>query len=552
MKKINIPEVIACVGILSVLITGCGQKNDKEAEPAMEVAKEENIGEETVKDSESASEESVKDEVIKEEREKEDVIREDNKREEKTSKDVSAEEAAPSVCGALHVEGSVLSDEQGRPVQLRGISTHGLQWFPEYVNEDCFKELHENWNANVIRLAMYTAEGGYCEGDKNTLKEVVKKGVEYATDQDMYVIVDWHILSDNNPNMHKDEAKGFFEEMAQTFADHNNVLYEICNEPNGNTTWSEIKAYAEEIIPVIRKYDKNAVILVGTPTWSQEADKAAADPITDHENIMYTLHFYAATHKEPLMNTMTAAIDAGLPVFVSEYGICDASGNGNIDMDSAEKWISSMNDYGVSYVAWNLSNKDEASAMIKSSCKKVSGFTEDDLSESGKWVCEMLNRDGGDGDLRQAAVLREKAAAQPQNESEVGLSKETAGIENTGDSSYIDGTDSLISGDTITLKKDDIDISVEYKGGWEADGKRCYQYNVALSNNSLVDIDGWTVEIPFNGDISLSQSWCGNFTVDGSVLEISPMDFNKEIAAGAKVTDIGFIIMGDGKLRIEQ
>lgn len=296
--------------------------------------------------------------------------------------------------GALHVAGAHLVGEDGNQVQLKGISTHGLAWFPQYVNEDCFRQLHEEMGINVIRLAMYTSEnGGYCnDGDQVGLRELVKKGVEYATENNMYVIIDWHILSDNNPNMHLAEAERFFAEMASEYADYTNVIYEICNEPNGNTTWDDIKAYAYQIIDVIRNYDKDSIIIVGTPNWSQYVDKAVNNPITGYENIMYALHFYAATHTDALRSAMTSAVDSGLPIFVTEYGICDASGNGRIDEEQANKWVRLMDSYGISYVAWNLSNKDESSAILNSNCTKTYGFTQEDLSESGRWLLNMLKR----------------------------------------------------------------------------------------------------------------------------------------------------------------
>jgi endoglucanase len=300
--------------------------------------------------------------------------------------------AAPSNSGALQVIGTQLCSQSGNAVQLRGISTHGLAWFPDYVNSALFKELRENWNVNVIRLAMYTSEyGGYCTGGNQTdLKSLVKKGVQYATENDMYVIIDWHVLNDQNPNTYISEAKSFFAEMSDLYASYSNILYEICNEPNGGTSWNDIKSYANEIIPIIKNNDADAVIIVGTPNWSQYVNQAAADPITGYDNIMYALHFYAATHKSDLRQTMTNAINQGLPVFVSEYGICDASGNGAIDETEADAWVSTMDSLGVSYIAWNLSNKAETSAIISSACNKTSGLTTDDLSASGKWLYEML------------------------------------------------------------------------------------------------------------------------------------------------------------------
>lgn len=289
--------------------------------------------------------------------------------------------------GALHVENGKLTDENGNTVQLYGMSTHGIAWFPQYINYDSFRTLRDDWNTNCIRLAMYTAEyGGYCAGgDKEQLKQLVKDGVSYATELGMYVIVDWHILSDCDPNQNKDEAIAFFREMAEVFADNDNVLYEICNEPNGGTSWDSIKSYAEEVIPVIRAQKPDAVILVGTPTWSQEIDKAAASPLDD-SNVMYTLHFYAGTYKDDLRNRLETCVQNGLPVFVSEFGMCDASGNGANDFVSTTKWLDLLNKYQISFCCWNLANKDESSSVFKASSTALSDWTDDDFNESGRWI----------------------------------------------------------------------------------------------------------------------------------------------------------------------
>ena len=296
--------------------------------------------------------------------------------------------------GALSVKDGKLVGKDGNPAVLRGISTHGLSWYPQYVNEATFRSLKEDYGVNVVRLAMYTAEyNGYCTGDDNNrqaLKNLITEGINHATNLGMYVIVDWHILSDNNPLQNKDQAKSFFAEISSNYQNYDNIIYEICNEPN-NASWQDIKTYADEVIPIIRSNDKDAIILVGTPNWSQYLNEAADNPLS-YDNIMYTLHFYAATHKDDLRNTLTAALDRKLPVFVSEFGICEASGNGNLDKDSANIWIDLLEKNQISYVLWNLSNKDEACAFLKPDCQKTSDFSEEDLSEEGKWYVDILNK----------------------------------------------------------------------------------------------------------------------------------------------------------------
>lgn len=289
--------------------------------------------------------------------------------------------------GALKLDGARLVDQNGEDIQLYGMSTHGIAWFPQFVSYDSFRTLRDDWNTNCVRLAMYTHENnGYCAGgDQEYLKSLVRTGVDAATDLGMYVIIDWHVLQDQDPNVYKDQALKFFEEMSETYADHTNVLYEICNEPNGYATWESVKSYAEEVIPVIRENDPDSVIIVGTPTWSQDIDKAQADPL-DYDNVLYALHFYAGTHKDVLWNRLDSCVQNGLPVFISEFGMCDASGNGANDFDSAESWFDVIEKYNISFCCWNLANKDESSSVLKASCTKTSDWTEDDLSESGKWI----------------------------------------------------------------------------------------------------------------------------------------------------------------------
>lgn len=294
--------------------------------------------------------------------------------------------------GKLAVKGTDLVDSKGNKFQLKGVSTHGIAWFPQYVNKEAFKTLRDDWGANAIRLALYTADyNGYCSGGNQAeLKKIVENGVSYATELGMYVIIDWHILADGNPNTNKAAALVFFSEMAQKYKDYDNVIYEICNEPNGGVDWAAVKSYADEVIGVIRQYDSDAIILVGTPTWSQEVDKVAANPVANPHNVMYVLHFYAATHKDDLRNRLKNAVAAGTPVFISEFSICDASGNGGIDYASANAWKELINSCNISYMGWNLSNKAETSSLINSSCSKTSGWTTAELTETGKWLRNFI------------------------------------------------------------------------------------------------------------------------------------------------------------------
>lgn len=295
--------------------------------------------------------------------------------------------------GALRVEGRSLVDQNGAPIRLLGMSTHGINWFPQYVNTQTFQTLRDDWKANCIRLALYTQEyNGYCSGgNQEDLKALVKKGVDEATKLGMYVIIDWHVLSDQNPNVYKAEAADFFSELSAVYKDQTNVLYEICNEPNSSADWESIKQYASEIIPLIRANDEDAVIIVGTPTWSQDIHLAAQSPL-EEQNILYALHFYAATHTDWLRQRLETCISQGLPVFVSEFGLCDASGNGANNLEEAAKWMDLLERSQISCCNWNLSNKAESSSVIDSGCQKLSGWNPEELSEGGRWISSYFRQ----------------------------------------------------------------------------------------------------------------------------------------------------------------
>lgn len=304
----------------------------------------------------------------------------------------------PSTCGRLQVVDGKLVDQNKNPVMLRGISNAGVSTGKLYTRQDTYSYLSKEWGINVMRLALYTTgmgEFGYCTGSNSARQQMdalVEEGIQYAKEANMYVILDWHILDDGDPYVHIDQAKEYFDTVSQKYKDQDHILYEICNEPNGEgVDWKRIKSYAEEIIPIIRNNDPKAVIIVGTPNWSRDVDEAAKDPL-NFDNVVYTLHFYAASHKQELRDKAKVAIEKGLPLFVSEYGITSASGGFPVDEDEADTWIEFLEENGISYVLWNLSKTGEPCAILKKACMTYTDFKEEDLTVSGIWLKKTLER----------------------------------------------------------------------------------------------------------------------------------------------------------------
>ena len=298
----------------------------------------------------------------------------------------------PSSRGQLQVIDGKLCGEDKKPIMLRGISSYGLSLSERYINDECFHDISHLMGANAFRLALYTwgvGSVGYCTGgDKSRLMKDIDDGVTYAKNNDMYVLIDWHVLEEGDPNRYIEDAKAFFEEVSSKYKDEKHVIYEICNEPN-KVEWSQIKEYADIIIPIIRNNDPDSLIIVGTPNWSQDVDVAANDPL-NYDNLLYTLHFYSASHKQELRDKAHNAIEKGLPLFVTEFGITANTGNVPIDIEEADVWIDFLEENGISYVMWEFSKTAEASAAIRSDCLKDRGFERDDFSTAGQWLMDTI------------------------------------------------------------------------------------------------------------------------------------------------------------------
>jgi len=294
--------------------------------------------------------------------------------------------------GRLHVCGATLCDEAGGTVQLRGMSSHGLSWFGQYMNGNVIKWLAEDWGISVIRAAMYTGEGGYVDNpsSRTSLEAKVDTIVSAATANGIYAIVDWHILSEQDPHKTTAEAVSFFAKMAAKYKGNKNVLYEICNEPNGSATWAGIKSYADTVIPAIRAIDPNALIVVGTPTWSQDVDAAVQSPLSaSYGNIAYALHFYAGSHGEDLRNKARTALRAGLPLFVTEWGTTAADGgvsDPTVYTAAATTWLKFLDSAGISWCNWSLADKAEASAALVGGASVNGSWPLASLTTSGKFV----------------------------------------------------------------------------------------------------------------------------------------------------------------------
>ncbi|MGD2035763.1 MAG: glycoside hydrolase family 5 protein [Bacteroidales bacterium] len=292
--------------------------------------------------------------------------------------------------GRLRVGNGHIVDQTGEPVALKGMSLFWSQWQSEFYNYDCIKWLRDDWNCQVIRAALSTGSNGYAKHPEKEMDKI-RKVIDACIDLDLYVIVDWH---SHHAEKETDLAREFFREISRLYGNYPNVIYEIYNEPVRSSWEKDVKPYCSLVTETIRKYDPDNVIVVGTPHWSQDVDIVAGNPISG-KNIAYSLHFYAATHKEWLREKAQVAIDSGLALWVTEFGTCESDGNGPIDYVEMEKWFDFMEKNKIGWCNWSIGVKEETSSALKPGAKNTGKWPESMLSESGAYIRNKLTENTG-------------------------------------------------------------------------------------------------------------------------------------------------------------
>ncbi len=287
--------------------------------------------------------------------------------------------------GQLRVEGNKIVNQFGTPIVLRGMSLFWSQWMAQYYNENCIKWLKEDWKCTVVRAAMGVEMGGYLENPTTEINKI-KKVIEACIDEGLYVIVDWH---DHHAHENENAAIEFFKEIATLYGNKSNIIYEIYNEPEQISWKNEVKPYSERVINEIRSIDSNNIILVGSPTWSQDVDIAANDPIIS-KNIAYALHFYAATHKQYLRDKAKNALAKGVALFVSEFGTCEANGSGILDYGEMDEWLNFMEENKISWCNWSIADKQETSSALMPGASGQGGWIDTQITESGKLIKQKI------------------------------------------------------------------------------------------------------------------------------------------------------------------
>ncbi|SDL33180.1 endoglucanase [Glycomyces sambucus] len=276
--------------------------------------------------------------------------------------------------GRLSVCGNNMCNEDGQEIQLRGVSSMWLHWQtqPYAQNLAALEWMRDEWGIEVFRVAMgVEPEGAYLD-DPNGWKAEVEQVIRNAEEAGVYVIVDFHA---HQAHQHRAAAVAFFTDLADRYGHLPNVIWEPYNEPEQVDWASTVKPYHEAVVAAIRAQDPDNIVVLGTPTWSQDVDVAAANPVSG-TNLMYTLHFYSCTHAQWNRDKANTALNAGLALFVTEWGASAADGglDGRVCLDEAQRWIDWMGANKISWTAWKLDVGNDSTNLLSAGAPVTGGW----------------------------------------------------------------------------------------------------------------------------------------------------------------------------------
>ena len=296
--------------------------------------------------------------------------------------------------GRLLAQGNrIVGEKSGDTVQLAGMSFFWNNWMGQFWTPQVVDWLVNDFHCSILRAAMgadFVDASGAMSGiaspaDIHTGMQMTETIVDQATRRGIYSIVDWH---SHHAPAHLSDAIGYFDTLSALYGDNPGVVFEIFNEPWSNDyTWEQIKAYANSVIPVIRKHSRN-LIVVGSREWSRDLDEATRDPVVD-SNMAYTLHFYAGSHGDSLRWQGDSALSRGKAVFVTEWGttLDDGGSDGKIYTAESNRWLAWLDSNRISSCNWSVENKAEAAAILTGTASTAGGWdTTKDLTPSGRFV----------------------------------------------------------------------------------------------------------------------------------------------------------------------
>lgn len=299
----------------------------------------------------------------------------------------------------IMVKGNKFVNENGDTILFRGLAVSDPDKLADqgYWTKAHFEKVKE-MGAMIVRLPVHPV--AWRDRTPEGYMELLDKAVAWCTELEMYIIIDWHSIGNlvmelfQNPmyETSKKETYDFWRAIAGRFRGHNTVaFYEIFNEPTmfrgllGSMTWPEWKKINEDIIRLIRAYDKETIPLVAGFDWAYDLNHIRYNPV-NAVGIGYVSHPYPMKRRPPWEDKWEenfAFAAWNYPVIATELGF-GFEADGATERDRyGERIVNFLEERGISWVAW-VFDPDWYPSFIKS-------FDGYELTEPGLFFKKALN-----------------------------------------------------------------------------------------------------------------------------------------------------------------
>src|SRR5664280_2188694 len=270
----------------------------------------------------------------------------------------------------IRVNGNKFVDPDNKTVLFRGLSIsdpdkleHQGHW-----NRHHFEEV-KKMGATLVRIPVHPV--AWRERTPDGYLQLLDQAVEWCTELDMHVIIDWHsignlkmeLFQDPMYNTTRKDTAEFWRTIARHYKGNTTVaFYELFNEPTlyrgelGSMSWSEWKKINEDLIGLIRAYDTTKIPLVAGFDWAYDLTPLNSDPI-QAEGIGYVTHPYG--NKRPKPWEPKWEIDYGFaaakyPIIATEIGFSIPKGSVVKEDDYGNAIVRYLEGRGISWVAWDF------------------------------------------------------------------------------------------------------------------------------------------------------------------------------------------------------
>lgn len=199
---------------------------------------------------------------------------------------------------------------------------------------------------------------------------LLDSAVSWCTSLGIYIDIDWHSIGNLEMELFQDpmynttlkETYEFWRTISSHFTGNNTVaFYELFNEPTtyrgqlGNISWTEWKRINENIIQLIRSFDKETIPLVAGFDWAYDLTPLREEPI-NATNIGYVTHPYPNKRSqpwEPKWDEDFGFAAEHYPIIATEIGFEIKEGQPDDGEEHyGDRITKYLEDNGISWLAW--------------------------------------------------------------------------------------------------------------------------------------------------------------------------------------------------------